>query len=89
MLVASGTLLGCLFMNIIIEDADLQKFFVGEGLWTKTAMEGKHFAGTAQALKAAKQEPVGKFNIVGYVPETRQLINLDHGRGKGATETVV
>jgi hypothetical protein len=73
-------------MNIMIEDAESQKFFTGEGLWSKTATEGKHFAGTALAFKAAKQEPIGKFNIVGYVTETKQCINLDHGRGKGGAE---
>ena len=73
-------------MNIIIEDAESQKFFTGEGLWSKMATEGKRYAGTALAFKAAKQEPVGKFNIVGYIGETKQLINLDHGRGKGAAE---
>jgi hypothetical protein len=73
-------------MNILIEDADSQKFFSGEGLWSKNVTEGKKFAGTALAVKAAKQEPVGKFNIIGYVAETRQLINLDSGRGKGAVE---
>jgi hypothetical protein len=73
-------------MNILIEDADSQKFFTGEGLWSKLATEGKRYAGTASAFKAAKQEPVGKFNIVGYVVETKQFINLDHGRGKGAVE---
>jgi hypothetical protein len=55
-------------------------------LWSKLATEGKRYAGTASAFKAAKQEPVGKFNIVGYVVETKQFINLDHGRGKGAVE---
>ena len=73
-------------MNIIIEDAESQKFFTGEGLWSKIATEGKRYAGTALAFKAAKQELVGKFNIVGYIGETKQLINLDHGRGKGAAE---
>jgi hypothetical protein len=73
-------------MNIIIEDAESLKFFTGEGLWSKTATEGKLYAGTALACKAAKQESVGKFNIVGYVAETKQFINLDHGRGKGAAE---
>jgi hypothetical protein len=68
-------------MNIIIEDAETQKFFIGEGRWGKTATEGKLFADTALAVKAAKQEPVGQFNIVGYIAETRQLINLDNGRG--------
>lgn len=73
-------------MNILIEDADSLKFFIGDGLWSKTATEGKQFSGTAVAFKAAKQEPIGKFNIVGYVTETRQCINLDHGKGKGAAE---
>jgi hypothetical protein len=73
-------------MNILIEDADSLKFFLGEGRWTKNAVEGKRYAGTALALKAAKQEPVGKFNIVGYIGENKQFINLDHGRGKGPAE---
>ena len=73
-------------MNILIEDAESQKFFIGEGLWSKTVTEGKRYAGTALAFKAAKLEPVGKFNIVGYIGETKQFINLDHGRGKGAAE---
>ena len=73
-------------MNILIEDAESLKFFTGEGLWSKMATEGKRYAGTASAFKAAKQEPVGKFNIVGYISETKQFINLDHGRGKGVVE---
>ena len=86
MLVVAGTLLICQSMNIIIEDAESLKFFSNEGLWTKNAAEGKRYAGTALAFKAAKLEPVGKFNIVGYIGETKQFINLDHGRGKGAME---
>lgn len=73
-------------MNIMIEDAELLKYFTGEGLWSKNATEGKSFAGTALAFKAAKLEPVGKFNIVGHIAGTQQFINLDHGRGKGAAE---
>jgi len=86
MLVVPETLLTCPSMNIIIEDAESLKFFTGEGLWSKIATEGKPYAGTALACKAAKLESVGKFNIVGYIAETKQFINLDHGRGKGAAE---
>jgi hypothetical protein len=39
---------------------------------------------TTAAFAAAKQEPIEKFNIVSYITQTRQFINLDHGRGKGA-----
>ena len=71
-------------MNIIIEDAVSLKLFTGNGLWTKNAADGKCYAGTRFAFMAAKQEPIGKFNIVGYIPSTKQFINLDHGHGKGA-----
>lgn len=71
-------------MYIIIEDAETLNFFTGEGQWTKNASEGKHYVGTAQAFTAAKREPIGKFNIAGYVAETRQLINLRSGSGTGS-----
>ncbi len=71
-------------MNIIIEDAEALKFFSGEGHWTPNAAEGKCYARTKLALQAAKQEPVGKFNVVGYILATGQFINLDQGHGKGA-----
>ena len=76
-------------MNILIEDSESLKFFTGDGLWSKNATEGKTFKGTALAFRAAKQEPMGKFNIVGYIPTTHQFVNLDHGRGKGVAEAVV
>jgi len=76
-------------MNIMIEDSESLKFFTDDGLWSKNATEGKSFKSTALAFRSAKQEPVGKFNIVGYIPTTRQFVNLDHGRGKGVVEAVV
>lgn len=89
MLVKLRTVLSYQTMNILIEDADSLKFFTNDGLWSKTVTEGKYFSGTASAFKAAKQEAVGKFNIVGYVTETKQFINLDSGKGKGAAEVAV
>jgi hypothetical protein len=73
----------CPFMNILIEDAETLEFLDGTGKWTKDATRGKCFAETPLAVQAAKQEPIGRFNIVFYSPETKQLFNLDHGRGKG------
>jgi hypothetical protein len=71
-------------MNIMIEDAESRKFFTGEGQWAENAEAGKRYAATRAAYKAAKQELVGKFNIVGYIPSTKQFVNLDHGQGKSA-----
>ena len=77
-------LLTCSSMNIIIEDAETLKFFISEGQWTKNASEGKHYDGTAQAFSAARREPIGKFNIAGFVVETKQFINLRSGTGTGS-----
>ena len=29
---------------------------------------------------------MGKFNIVAYIAQSKQIINLDHGHGKGLVE---
>ena len=71
-------------MNIIIEDAVSLKVLTNDGQWTQDAAKGKCYTETQVAFKAAKQERIGKFNIVGYIRSTKQFINLDHGQGKGA-----
>jgi len=70
-------------MNILIEDAETLQFLDGNGLWTKDAAKGKNFLATQPAYLAAKKEPIGKFNIVSYIAQTRQFINLSHGKGRG------
>jgi hypothetical protein len=75
-------------MNIMIENADSLEYLAGDNHWTKTAADGKLFPRTIAAFDAAKKEAIGKFNIVGYITETRQFINLNHGRGRGLSETV-
>jgi hypothetical protein len=40
---------------------------------------GKDFGAMATVLAVAEQEPIGKFNIVGFFPVTKQLINMFHG----------
>lgn len=75
-------------MNIMIENADSLEYLTVDNHWTKIAADGKHFPRTGAAFDVAKKEAIGKFNIVGYVPETRQFINLNHGRGRGVAEAV-
>jgi len=70
-------------MNILIENHDTREFLTPAGQWTKNPLDGKCFPATATAFRAAKLEPIGKFNIVCHIPGTNQFINLDHGRGKG------
>lgn len=70
-------------MTILIEDAEKLEYLTTTGQWTKDAAAGKNFHATEAAFEAAKQEPVGKFNIVFYIAQSRQIVNLDHGRGKG------
>ena len=70
-------------MNILIEDVEKLEYLANDGLWTKNAAEGKNFGATEVAFDVAKKEPIHKFNIVCYITQTRQFINMNHGRGKG------
>ena len=71
-------------MNILIEDADSLQYFTINSLWSKDILDARRFANTMSAFTAAKKELIGKFNIVGYILETKQFVNLNHGRGKGS-----
>jgi hypothetical protein len=75
-------------MNILIENADSLEYLTGDSHWTKLVADGKHFSKTGTAFDAAKKEAIGRFNIVGYITETKQFINLNHGRGRGVPEMV-
>jgi hypothetical protein len=74
-------------MDILIENNDTLEYLTATGTWTKDPVAGKHFASTNIAFRAAKQEVVGKFNIVAHISGTNQFVNLNHGRGAGAAET--
>ena len=87
MLVIRESVIALEFMNILIEDAETLQYLTTNSQWTKNASEGKDFGATETAFQAAKKEPIGRFNIVFYIPQTRQFINMDHGRGKGLAET--
>ena len=70
-------------MKILIEDVESLKYFTGEGQWAKNVSEAQCYPGTSLAMLAAKQAHIGKFNIVALVAGTNQIINLNHGHGKG------
>jgi len=86
MLVVRGNVLTFPLMNILIEDAEKLEYLTSDNQWTKKASEGKNFGATGAAFDVAKKEPIGRFNIVFYIPQTKQFINMDHGRGKGTAE---
>ena len=86
MLVIRESVLTFQFMNILIEDAEKLEYLTSDNHWTKKASEGKNFGATGAAFEVAKKEPIGRFNIVFYIPQTKQFINMDHGRGKGLAE---
>ena len=70
------------FMNTLIENAESLEYLTTANQWSKKAADGKCFGNTGTAFDAAKKELIGKFNIVGYICQTGQLINLNHGRAK-------
>jgi hypothetical protein len=88
MRVVRAVLVNFRFMNILIEDAEKLEYLTSNNRWTKNCALGKDFESTGTALAAAKKEAMGHFNIVGYFAETKQFINLNHGKGKG-TEAVM
>jgi hypothetical protein len=75
-------------VNILIENPDSLEYLTVDSHWTKLPADGKRFPRTGAAFDVARKEPIGKFNIVGFIPETRQFINLNHGRGRGMAEVV-
>jgi hypothetical protein len=74
-------------MTILIEDAETLQYLTSSGQWTKNPTEGQSFKATTVAFLVAKKEPIQKFNIVCYIPQTKQFINMDHGRGAGRPDT--
>ena len=76
-------------MHILIENPDTFEYLMPTGQWTKNPLSGKYFPSTRMAFRAAKQEAIGRFNIVCHIPPTNQFVNLDHGRGTGVPEAVV
>lgn len=72
-------------MNIIIENHETLEYLTESGIWSKKPLEGKRFANSRTAFRAAKQEAIGKFNIVAFIAATEQFVNLNHGRGTRAT----
>ena len=87
MLVIRESVVTSPFMNILIEDAEKLEYLTSDNRWTKNATEGRSFGATETAFDVAKKEPIGRFNIVFYITQTKQFVNLDHGRGKGLVET--
>jgi hypothetical protein len=70
-------------MKILIENHDTHEFLTATGGWTKKPLQGKAFPSTVAALHMGRQEAIGKFNVVCHIPQTNQLVNLQHGRGTG------
>jgi len=83
-----GSVLRCP-MNILVENNDTLEYLASAGRWTKNPRDGKCFPATRTAFMAAKQEAIGKFNIVRHFPATGQFINLDHGRGAGGPAAAI
>ena len=68
-------------MHILIENEETLEYLTDENNWSKNPLKGKHFRTSRLAFRTAKLEDIGKFNIVCFIPKTKQFINLDHGRG--------
>jgi hypothetical protein len=70
-------------MYILIENEENLEYLTSENNWSKNPQKGKQFLTGRLAFHAARLEAIDRFNIVAYIPETRQFVNLNHGRGIG------
>jgi hypothetical protein len=68
-------------MHILIENEETLEYLTDENNWSKKPLKGKRFLTGQLAFRAARLEAIARFNIVAYIPETNQFINLNHGRG--------
>jgi hypothetical protein len=70
-------------MKILIENAESLEYLANDGKWTKNASAGSNFGSTQAAFEAATSEPIGRFNIVCYIPQKPKFIifTMDHGKG--------
>jgi hypothetical protein len=73
-------------MLILIENPETSELLSVTGEWTRQPATAKAFANVTAALRAGRQLPVGRFDVSGYLPDSRQFINLQHGRGTGRTD---
>jgi hypothetical protein len=73
-------------MHILIQNEETLEYLTETHHWSKNPMDGKQFPNSRLAFGAAKLEAIGAFNIVCYIPKTKEFINLDHGQGIGKTE---
>lgn len=78
-----------LIMNILIENTDTLEYLTTAGDWSKNPSEARKFLNMTSAYTTAKNEPIGRFNIVRHFKDTNQFVNLNHGRGKGAVSATV
>jgi len=87
--VSDFDLLGFLFMHILIENDETLEYLTSDRTWTKNPLAGQQFPNKRGALQAAKLEAIGRFNIVLYLPDNHQFVNLERGRGKGLPDTAI
>ena len=72
----------------MIENDESSEYLTADNLWTKIPANARLFSKIIGAFEVAKKEAIGRFTIVGYIPETKQFVNLNHGRGRGLPEAV-
>jgi hypothetical protein len=70
-------------MHILIQNEETLEYLTETHQWSKDPMKGKQFPNSREALRAARLEAIGVFNIVCYIPKSKEFINLDHGQGIG------
>jgi hypothetical protein len=68
-------------MTILIENAETQEYLTTDGRWTKKMEQAATYRTSTLAKASATTAAIGRFNIIGAVRKSSQIVNLDDGCG--------
>ena len=68
-------------MTIFVENAETLEYLTADGRWTKKMEQAATYRSSTLAKAFATTAKIGRFNIIGAVQRSSQIVNLDEGHG--------
>jgi len=72
-------------MTILVENAETFEYLTADGRWTKKIDQAATYRSSTLAKASATGAAIGRFNIIGAVRKSSQIVNLDEGCGEKKT----
>ena len=68
-------------MTILVENAETLEYLTTDGRWTNKMERAATYRSSTLAKASATSAAIGRFNIIGAVAKSSQIVNLDEGVG--------